>query len=37
MNQIINSKFKNWKTEQEKKFSEAQKLAQMNESEKAEY
>lgn len=37
VNQIINSKFKKWKTEQEKKISEAQKLAQMDEAEKAEY
>ncbi|EFL54699.1 DUF4355 domain-containing protein [Finegoldia magna] len=37
VNQIINSKFKKWKMEQEKKISEAQKLAQMDEAEKAEY
>jgi hypothetical protein len=37
VNQIINSKFKKWKLEQEKKISEAQKLAQMDEAEKAEY
>lgn len=37
VDQIINSKFKKWKLEQEKKISEAQKLAQMDEAEKAEY
>ena len=37
VNQIINSKFKKWKMEQEKKISEAQKHPQMDEAEKAEY